>query len=299
MNKYKKVSLESLNKLLEILKYESYLAAEFSNKTLLKELEHDGAIVVIKTFPKIIKLSNKALLFRYIKKSNALLAKNKEEFKEYLDFELANEIKSKDEVAAHKETTKDDISESFYGIHIAVTKETEVFQGNKKITLKPMLSGSYFFFQKNMVTIPSDTTVVGIENPQVLWLITRYEYLFNIEKVVFVLVNDYKCAYIYETWLSTIKGRYIHFGDFDLAGLSIYYDKVLPKLQNKNLVEFYLPDFIFPLLTEKGNKGDFDRQSGYLNGLLEISTGKELELVKHIKDVEKSLEQEKLSSFCR
>ena len=147
-----------------------------------------------------------------------------------------------------------------------------------------------------MITIPIDTVVVGIENPQVLWLIERYKHLFvDYEKVVFVLINDYKCGYIYSHWLKTIRGKYIHFGDFDLSGVSIYYNKVLPKIKSSQFAEFFLPDFVFPLLAKKGNTRDFDNQIEHLDGLKKINNERLRGLICHIEHHEKSLEQEYLS----
>ncbi len=297
MSDYNKISLSAIQNVYTLLlkKYMSY--SEFKNKKLLDELILNNAISISDGRTKVITLKSDVLIFRYLKKSNGSLAQSIEKLKEYIDFELKEEVKSKDEIAKYKEKTKDDTSKSFHGIHIAVTKDTMVYQNEKEIYLSPVHSGSYFFFQKDMITVPSDTVVIGVENPQVLWLISRYTQYFNYEKLIFVLVNDYKNGYIYEKWLSTIEGKYIHFGDYDLSGISIYYDKVLPKLKDKENADFFIFENIFQLIEDKGNREDFENQKSYLSRLKKISTGPIYDLVKFIEKQKKSIEQEKLSSF--
>lgn len=296
MPKYKKITLSTLEKIVTLIEKENILYSEFNDKNALKELEQLN-IVGISGHPKVILLESSIRLFKYLQKSNQFIFETIEALQEYIDFEKSGELKSKDEISQYQLTTKDSISESFYGINIAVIRDTVVMQNNEEIILKPLHSGAYFFFQKDVIVIPEDTLVVGVENPQVIWLIDRYKRWFDYEheKMVFVLINDYKNGYPFQ-WLSTIKGRYLHFGDFDISGLSIYYNKAYSRLERKDLAQYFIPDGIKEVIKEHGNKKDFERQKAHFDRVFEKAGEEEKKLLQFIKMIEKSLEQEKLSS---
>ena len=295
MPNYKKIALSTLEKIVLLIKNENILYSEFNDRSVLRELEQLN-IVTVSGRPKIVLLNNKVMLFRYLQKSNQFIFDSIELLQEYIDFEKNGDLKSKDEISKYQLTTKDSVSESFYGINIAVLRDTVVMQNNKEITLKPLHSGAYFFFQKDVIIIPEDTLVIGVENPQVVWLIDRYKRWFNYEneKMVFILINDYKNGYPFQ-WIGTIKGRYLHFGDFDISGLSIYYNKVYPRLERKDLTQYFIPEGIEEIINKLGNKKDFEAQKTHFDGVFEKANEKEKKLLQFIKMVGKSLEQEKLS----
>jgi len=292
--KYKKASISSLEQLLMLIKVNTCPYRDMKDKRLLKELEALN-IITISGVPKVVVLNCEKSLFSYLQRSNQFIFNSVNKLEEYIEQEKNSFVKSKDEVAAFQLTTKDSTSESFYGINVAVLENTEVLQRGKPITLSPLYSGAYFFFQKGIIEIPKDTLVIGVENPQTLWFINRYKKVFKQEKrkKVFVLMNDYKNGYPY-TWLKTINGPYLHFADFDISGVSIYLNKVVPKLKNKDLAEFYIPKNIKKLISKYGNRKDYNKQENLFDGVLKIAGNKEADMLRYIKAVGKSLEQEKL-----
>ena len=62
--------------------------------------------------------------------------------------------------------------------------------------------------------------VVGVENGENFCRIRSQKYLFGDNKVLFV--SRYPQSADLREWLIKIPNRYIHFGDFDLAGICIY-----------------------------------------------------------------------------
>jgi hypothetical protein len=298
MVSYSKLSLKAIEDLSNLLKDGRIQAMNISNQRALKDLVKESAIKIINNRPLMYGVENPDLIYRYLSKSNNIKAKSLAELLEYIEFEKSEQIKSRDEIVKHKKTTKDSVSNSFYGLHIAVLKDTQAYQGKELITLKPNISGSYFLFHKLDIKIPDDTVVIGVENPQVLWLIHKYSYLFeDFEKAVFVLTNDISSGYFY-TWISKISNKYIHFGDFDFAGLSIYYDKIKPKLKTKETY-FLVPDEIFDLIKYHGSKANYDKQLIYNVDRLKsrIDDEKVLKLMDFILSVKirKCLEQEYLA----
>lgn len=298
MVSYSKLSLKVIEDLSNLLKEGRIQAIKMSNHRVLKDLVEESAVKIINHRPLMYGVENPDLIYRYLSKSNNIKAKSLAELLEYIEFEKNEQVKSRDEIVKHKKTTKDSVSNSFYGLHIAVLKDTQIYQGKELITLKPNISGSYFLFHKLDIKIPDDTVVVGVENPQVLWLIHKYSYLFeDFEKAVFILTNDISSGYFY-TWISKISNKYIHFGDFDFAGLSIYYDKIKPKLKTKETY-FLVPDEIFDLIKYHGSKATYDKQLIYNVDRLKsrIDDEKVLKLMDFILSVKirKCLEQEYLA----
>ena len=90
-------------------------------------------------------------------------------------------------------------------------------------------------------------------------------------------------------WLETIPNRYLHFGDFDLAGLNIYVNEVKKHLQDR--ASFFLPVDIEKILAEKGNRKNYDRQTVQFDKS-KIKEENVLMLLKLIEKYKKGLDQE-------
>ncbi len=85
--------------------------------------------------------------------------------------------------------------------------------------------GSFLFIADwQRFSIPEDVVVVGIENMENFRLIRRQRILFESllpnERLLFV--SRYPQSTDLRSWLQTIPNRYVHFGDFDLAGINIF-----------------------------------------------------------------------------
>ncbi len=85
--------------------------------------------------------------------------------------------------------------------------------------------GSFMFIADwQRFSIPEDVVVVGIENMENFRLIRRQRILFESllpnERLLFV--SRYPQSTDLRSWLQTIPNRYVHFGDFDLAGINIF-----------------------------------------------------------------------------
>ena len=73
-------------------------------------------------------------------------------------------------------------------------------------------------------TVPDDVVVVGIENMENFRLIRLQRLLFEsvLGDVPLLFVSRYPQSVDLRSWLQDIPNRYVHFGDFDLAGVNIY-----------------------------------------------------------------------------
>ena len=89
--------------------------------------------------------------------------------------------------------------------------------------------GSFLFVSDwEKFTIPEDTVVIGVENMDNFRMIRKQrtffeKYLHNhdlSDKVLFV--SRYPQSTDLRKWLCSIPNHYLHFGDFDLAGINIF-----------------------------------------------------------------------------
>ena len=93
---------------------------------------------------------------------------------------------------------------------------------NGKEIIIALEEGSMLFIAdwKNFV-IPEDILVIGIENMENFRRIRKQKYLFPTDKQI-LFVSRYPQSTDLRKWLLNIPNEYIHFGDFDVAGLWIY-----------------------------------------------------------------------------
>lgn len=87
------------------------------------------------------------------------------------------------------------------------------------------VNGSFTFIcDWQSFSVPEDVIVVGIENMENFRLVQRQKYLFEEclggNKLLFV--SRYPQSTDLREWLKSIPNRYVHFGDFDLAGIKIF-----------------------------------------------------------------------------
>ena len=105
--------------------------------------------------------------------------------------------------------------------------------------------GSFMFISDwRSFSIPQDVVVVGIENMENFRLIRQQQTLFErtIGPVRLLFVSRYPKSSDLRSWLQTIPNRYVHFGDFDLAGISIFLTEFHAYLGERS--SFFIPSDI-------------------------------------------------------
>jgi len=125
--------------------------------------------------------------------------------------------------------------------------------------------GSFLFVTDwEKFTIPSDVTVIGIENMENFRKIRLQKRFFEeylnchglSSKALFV--SRYPQSSDLRQWLTTIPNHYLHFGDFDMAGIHIYQSEFEQYLE-ADRSSFLIPDDISTRL-ESGSSQRFDKQ---------------------------------------
>lgn len=98
----------------------------------------------------------------------------------------------------------------------------------KPFTVNPQEGSFLFVSEWERFAIPEDVVVMGIENMENFRMIRRQRTFFEKylhahglpSKVLFV--SRYPQSSDLRRWLCSIPNHYVHFGDFDLAGISIF-----------------------------------------------------------------------------
>ena len=120
--------------------------------------------------------------------------------------------------------------------------------------------GSFLFVADwQEFTIPEDVVVVGIENMENFRLIrqqhTLFEQTMGSEQLLFV--SRYPQSSDLASWLQRIPNRYVHFGDFDLAGIHIFLTEFHVHLGERS--SFLIPEDLEARLS-RGSRERYDNQ---------------------------------------
>lgn len=126
---------------------------------------------------------------------------------------------------------------------------------NKPFLLSPPQGTALFIEDFEDFRIPEDVVVVGVENGENFRYIRRQRYLF--EGITPLFVSRYPQSSDLRTWLLSIPNRYLHFGDFDLAGIHIFLSEFYAFLGSR--AEFFQPaDLDWRI--KNGNRQLYDKQ---------------------------------------
>lgn len=120
--------------------------------------------------------------------------------------------------------------------------------------------GSFVFIDnwKHFV-IPKDVVVVGIENMENFRMIRKQRTLFEsvLGDIPLLFVSRYPQSTDLRHWLLTVPNKYVHYGDFDLAGIHIFLTEFHKFLDNRST--FLIPPDIEQRLA-KGSQERYNNQ---------------------------------------
>lgn len=94
----------------------------------------------------------------------------------------------------------------------------------RETTVSPEEGSFLFITDWQSFSVPQHVIVVGVENMENFRLVRRQRALFErtIGTAPLLFVSRYPQSADLRSWLQTIPNRYVHFGDFDLAGIHIF-----------------------------------------------------------------------------
>jgi tetratricopeptide (TPR) repeat protein len=144
----------------------------------------------------------------------------------------------------------------------------------KAIAIKPSDSQAYYNYAvMNKSTNNVDKSILLVEDINPLF-VSRYPQNQNKDVI---------------KWLSSIPNNYLHFGDFDIAGIGIYLNEYKKYLIDK--ATFFIPEYLEKELRENGNRERYNVQKVNFK-LNEIEENKLLKLIDLINTQKKGLDQE-------
>lgn len=180
---------------------------------------------------------------------------------------------------------------TFKGFLVNCFQPVECKLNGKHLTIQPQ-EGTFTFIYDYENFFPSDNiTIVGIENPSNFRHIQKQRKLFGDIQPLFV--SRYPQSKDLVKWLQTIPNSYLHFGDFDFAGLNIYLNEYRKHLDDR--AKFYLPPNIESLLSSNGNRENYNKQTIQFDEEV-VEEENVLSLLRLVRKYRKGLEQEIL---CR
>lgn len=136
--------------------------------------------------------------------------------------------------------------------------------GDKRFVVNPQEGSFVFVTDWEIFTIPDDVTVIGIENMENFRMIRKQRHLFEEylhrhrlpQKALFV--SRYPQSSDLRKWLTSISNKYLHFGDFDMAGIHIFLSEFL-KYLGEERTYYLIPDDISSRL-KHGSTKRYDEQ---------------------------------------
>lgn len=183
-------------------------------------------------------------------------------------------------------------------------KETELWQGfyfkvsepihaqwqGKPLTLLPYPEGIPVFMpQPETLSLPEDVTVVMIENSENFLKIETQLPLFQGLKCFFVSFYPREQHSYFIEWLQKQPNNYVHYGDFDFAGIHIYQSQYKKYVSGES--RYLVPSGLLPLFRRYGKRELYNNQLS-LQALIKADEPGISELLEIIKREHKGLEQE-------
>ncbi|SHM76014.1 DUF7281 domain-containing protein [Flavobacterium xanthum] len=160
---------------------------------------------------------------------------------------------------------------------------------NQTVTINPTLGSFIFIYDYETFKIPKNVTIIGVENTKNFSQIQEQKYLFEGLNPLFVSRYPQNQNKDLIKWLKSVPNNYLHFGDFDFAGIGIYLNEYKKHLSQK--ATFFIPENIKSALCENGNRERFNNQK--LNFKIDtIQEVKILYLLEIINTEKKGLDQE-------
>ena len=177
---------------------------------------------------------------------------------------------------------------TFKGFPVSCFEPIETTLRGEPVTVRPQ-PGLFTFIYEFETFLPSpDITIVGIENPENFRFLETQKYLFPGIRPLFV--SRYPQSSDLVRWLQSIPNFYLHFGDFDFAGISIFLNEYRKHLGTK--AQFFIPGNIDALVRKYGNRKLYNAQLHQAPDISAIDDPSIIGLISILHFHKKGLEQE-------
>ena len=174
----------------------------------------------------------------------------------YRGLRIANKDKlTRAEMASETGNSKIMMVRSCPGFPVNTYEPTPCMVNGREFVVNPQEGSFVFVADWQSFFVPDDVVIVGIENMENFRLIRQqrkfFEHSIGLDRLLFV--SRYPQSIDLRSWLQMIPNRYIHFGDFDLAGIHIFLTEFYAHLGARS--SFLIPQDI----EERIAKGSLER----------------------------------------
>lgn len=264
------------------------IPSSIAKHTLIDDLVLEGIIERKGRIKKSLLLSDTKALYTYLQNNCSI-----NDLQQYVQI-TKQEIVLRSELATVSSDSKLIKVRTFKGFLVNCYFPIPAIFDGKQITLHPTEGTFQFIYDFEKLALPTDITIVGIENPENFRHIDKQEYLFSDIHPLFVSRYPQNQSKDLIKWMKSIPNNYLHFGDFDFAGIGIYLNEYKKHLGKRTA--FLVPENIDQLIADYGNKKRYDEQK--LNfEVASIQEGKLLKLINIIHKYRKGLDQEILIKY--
>lgn len=277
-----KIPVHIAEKLLKLSQGES-IPSSLAKHSLIDDLVLEGIIERKGRIQKSLLLSDNKALITYLQNNCSI-----NDLQQYIEVSKKESV-TRGELVAVSSDSKLTAIRTFKGFLVNCYSPVQGTLDGKQISINPVNGTFQFIYDIEKFSLSPDITIVGIENPENFRHIDKQKYLFDDIKPLFVSRYPQNQSKDLIKWLLTIPNNYLHFGDFDFAGIGIYLNEFKKHLSDK--ATFFVPDNIDELLKEFGNKKRYDDQKINFDSKI-IAETKLLKLIETIHLRRKGLDQE-------
>lgn len=177
---------------------------------------------------------------------------------------------------------------TFKGFPMNCYRPVEAILNGEPLTILPRPGIFTFIYDYHGFLPAPDVTIVGVENPENFRFIEVQEYLFS--GITPLFVSLYPRSGDLLKWLQGIPNPYLHFGDFDFAGIAIFLNEYKRRLGPR--ARLFVPGNIDELVAVYGNRRLYNAQMHLAPEAMTLEDKEIVELVKILNHRKKGLEQE-------
>jgi len=277
-----KLTLKIAKVLVQLINGES-IPNHSAKSRLIDDLVSENIITRKGKHKKSLELVNKSSLHTYLA--------NQLQINDLYNYILALENKNSTRAELVKITTdsKKSKERAFKGFLVNSYNSIKAELNNATIIINPTKGSFVFIYDYESFKIPKEITVIGVENAKNFSQIQEQKYLFKNIKPLFVSRYPQNQNKDFIKWMSSIPNNYLHFGDFDIAGIGIYLNEYKKHLLRK--ATFFIPENIKSDLRNDGNRKRFDNQKVNFK-IDKIQESRVIDLIELIKKEKKGLDQE-------
>lgn len=177
------------------------------------------------------------------------------------------------DMASYTGNSKIKRKRSFHGFLVNSYTPIPARLGDIHIKIEPIEGTFSFIYDWKHFSIPANVVVIGIENSENYEKVREQKSIF--EDAVQKLTGDRNTPILFvsrypqensssdlRNWLINSPNMYIHYGDFDLAGINVFHTEFYNYLKERS--SFLIPNNI-EYLTVNGSRKRFDSQKRYWN----------------------------------